>query len=442
MNISAHEILTRLGLDMLNPMQQETMQALRRHSSLVLLSPTGSGKTLAYLLPLFEELDERSADVQALVIVPSRELAQQTQRVVKDCGTALRSCALYGGRPTMDEHRMLQGTQPQLVVGTPGRLLDHLRKGNLKAETVRTVVLDEFDKCLEMGFRDEMEQIFSFLKGVSKRVLLSATDNAEITRFLPDYHRLDYLSPDESTSGIMQQFVVRSPEKDKLGTLRSLLLSRGEESSLVFVGYRESVERVAKFLRQGEFHVAQLHGGMEQKQREAQLYRFIGGSANVLVCTDLASRGLDIPELHNVIHYHLPLDEQSFVHRNGRTARWDKTGNSFLILGPEESLPTYVAEHEVWDNPIAPEEEADMVPTLPRWETLYIGKGKKDKLSRGDIAGFLMKVGGLQRDELGRIDVKDLHSYASVLRAAVRNLLPRIRGQKIKGIKTIIEPMR
>lgn len=427
--------LSKLGIDSLNAMQQETMQAFRKSDNVVLLSPTGSGKTLAYLLPLIESLKAEQPAVQALVIVPSRELAMQTVEVVKQGGADIRALALYGGRPAMEEHRTLNGVRPQLLVGTPGRLLDHLTKGNFSADSIHTLVIDEFDKCLELGFRDEMSQIFAHLPGVRKRFLLSATDNEEITRFLPEYVRLDYLDSTEAAERI-EQLYVSSPQKDKLETLADLLMSVGNQTSIVFVGFRESVERVAKFLRERGFVASSLHGGLEQRQRERELFRFVAGSTNILVSTDLAARGLDIQALDNVIHYHLPLNEQAFIHRNGRTARWDREGRSFIILGPEETLPPYVVADKFSVS------HSTRSPQHPLWSSIYIGKGKKDKISKGDIAGFLMKVGGLDKDDVGRIDVRDYHSFVAINRKRTSETLIRLRGQKIKGIKTIFELMK
>lgn len=411
------------------------MQAFRKSDNVVLLSPTGSGKTLAYLLPLIESLKAEQPAVQALVIVPSRELAMQTVEVVKQGGADIRALALYGGRPAMEEHRTLNGVRPQLLVGTPGRLLDHLTKGNFSADSIHTLVIDEFDKCLELGFRDEMSQIFAHLPGVRKRFLLSATDNEEITRFLPEYVRLDYLDSTEAAERI-EQLYVSSPQKDKLETLADLLLSVGNQTSIVFVGFRESVERVAKFLRERGFVASSLHGGLEQRQRERELFRFVAGSTNILVSTDLAARGLDIQALDNVIHYHLPLNEQAFIHRNGRTARWDREGRSFIILGPEETLPPYVVADKFSVS------HSTRSPQQPLWSSIYIGKGKKDKISKGDIAGFFMKVGGLDKDDVGRIDVRDYHSFVAINRKRTSETLIRLRGQKIKGIKTIFELMK
>ena len=424
--------LYKLGIDTLNAMQQDTAQAYRKSKSLVLLSPTGSGKTLAYLIPMLETINVRNDQAQAMVIVPSRELALQTQQVIKQSGTDVRSTAVYGGRPAMDEHRTLKGLRPHVIIGTPGRLLDHLTKGNIEASDIHTLIIDEFDKCLEMGFREEVMRVFQFLTNVERRMLLSATDNPEITKFLPEYTRLDYLE-EEVGGDRIEHYTIKSPEKDKLETLRRLLLSLGSGRSLVFVGYRESVERVAIYLKKEGFYISALHGGMEQRERERSLYRFSGGSTNVMVSTDLASRGLDIPEVDNVIHYHLPLNHEAYIHRNGRTARWDKEGKVFVIVGPEESC-----EGEGALEPFSDFKDTQEIP-VPLWDSIYIGKGKKDKLSKGDVAGFLMTVGGLKKEEVGRIDVREHYSYVAVARNKASETLRRLYGQKIKGMKTLFE---
>lgn len=422
-------------------MQQEMHEACRKHKDIILLSPTGSGKTLAYLIPVVQGIDTKLDHVQALVLVPSRELAMQTASVLKQMNCGVRGVAVYGGRPAMDEHRTMKGVLPHVIIGTPGRVLDHLTKENIVPSHITTLVIDEFDKCLELGFQDEMERVMQPLRQVDSHILLSATDCPELPLFVgssQDAFRLDFLDGTEQIPDRIEVQLVRSKVKDKLECLGGLLCELGQQSSLVFVGFRESVDRTAKFLNQQGFSAAAFHGGMEQQDRERALFRFSSGACNVMVCTDLASRGLDIPEIDNVIHYHLPMDEQAYVHRNGRTARWDAVGSAYVLLGPEEYLPDFMpqdlSEHLV--------PHRQMYVPQPRWESLYIGRGKKDKLSRGDIAGFMMKTGGLERDEVGRIEVRDHCAYVSVLRTRVRELMLRIRGQKIKGMKTIIEPTR
>ena len=439
------KILKKLRISELNEMQQHAAEAiLCSDGDVVLLSPTGTGKTLAYLLPLIQQLDATSDDVQALVVVPGRELALQSDTVLRDMGSGIRSASCYGGRATMDEHRKLKEVKPQIIFGTPGRLNDHLDKENINRYHIRWLVIDEFDKCLAMGFHQEMQKLIKSLPALQRRILLSATNAEQIPQFVNMAKKgtlVDFLPEEEQTSERVTLYEVKSPQKDKLETLRNLLLGFGDESSIVFLNYRDSVERVNNYLTEQGFVTSFFHGGLEQKQREAALYRFSNGSANVLVATDLASRGLDIPDIQNIIHYHMPESEEGYVHRVGRTARWDKQGRAFFITGPEEHIPEYVEGNiEEYSLPSLPREGQGV--SLPRMATLYIGKGKKDKVSKGDIVGFLCKKGGLQADEIGRIDVNDRYTYVAVKREKLQQVVSQTQGEKIKGIKTIIEPVR
>ena len=423
----------------LNAMQTAVCDELLQHTdNLMVLSPTGSGKTLAYLLPLTQLLDAQSNQVQAVVVVPGRELALQSATVLKDMGCGLRGMACYGGRATMDEHRKLREVQPQIVFATPGRLNDHLQKGNIDTHAIRYLFIDEFDKCLEMGFHDEMQQLIGLLPKAIRSVLLSATPAEElgsqtlVTRF---FKVLNFLPEDEQVSQRVTIYRLQSEEKDKLPTLRQLLLSFQGASTIVFLNYRDAVERVATYLREQGFVVSHFHGGMEQRRREDALYRFSNGSASILVSTDLAARGLDIPNIANIVHYHLPETEDGYVHRVGRTARWDKHGKAFFILHGQEQIPAYV-DADVADfalPQVLPE------PTQPRFQTLYIGKGRRDKLSKTDIVGFLCKKGGLKGDEIGRIDVRDRYTYVAVVRTKAKQVVQRTQGEKIKGLRTVIE---
>lgn len=437
------KILQKLGIEALNAMQQEVNDAfLHSRNDVLVLSPTGSGKTLAYLLPLVQLLDATSDQVQALVVVPGRELALQSDRVLKSMGAGIRSQACYGGRAAMDEHKVLKQNRPQLVFGTPGRLNDHLSKGNIEAESIKYLVIDEFDKCLEMGFQDEMARLVESLPVLQRRVLLSATDAEQIPRFVEmgRTSRLDYLMEEQQVSDRVEVYVVNSTEKDKLPSLRQLLLQLGDEQSIVFLNYRDSVERVDAYLREQGFVTSAFHGGLDQRQREDALYKFSNGSSTVLVSTDLASRGLDIPQLDNVIHYHLPMNEDAMVHRVGRTARWDATGNTYFILGPEEHMPEFIDCH-ISNYSLSISDEKMKV-SLPRMTTIYIGKGKKDKISKGDIVGFLCKTGGLEPSDIGRIDVADRYAYAAISRGKLQQVLRNVKGQKIKGVRTVVEPVR
>lgn len=434
------KILDKLGIQ-LNPMQEETMHAvLHGNKDVVVLSPTGSGKTLAYLMPLVQLIDPKVDEPQLVVVTPGRELALQSTEVLKSMGTGLRTMACYGGRAAMDEHRVMNKVLPQVIFGTPGRLTDHLDKGNFSAEHVKYLVIDEFDKCLEMGFQDEMGRLIASLPYLERHFLLSATEAEEIPRFvhMGRVETIDYRMDEEQVPERIRIYQVKSPQKDKLETLAQLLLSLGDESSIVFLNYRDSVERTNEFLRSRGFATSAFHGGLEQHEREDALYKFSNGSANIFVSTDLGARGLDIPDIDNIIHYHLPECEDSYIHRVGRTARWEATGKAFFLLGPSEDIPSYV-DAEVEDYEIPSDLPA---PAKPRMATIYIGKGKKDKISKGDIVGYLCKIGQLQSSEIGKIDVKDRYAYVAVSRAKLKQVLKLTAGQKIKGIKTVIEEVR
>lgn len=434
----------KLGLTSLSDMQRETIHAvMNTEDDVVVLSPTGTGKTLAYLLPLTEMMADDT--LSAVVVVPGRELALQSCQVMKSMACPLRPMALYGGRPTMDEHRELRKIQPNIVFGTPGRLNDHIAKGNLPVDKVRWLVIDEFDKCLEMGFMDEMTTLISSLPAVRRRILLSATDSETIPQYV-NMQRMTLVDHRQDHAERIHLYTVKSDGKDKLPTLEKLLLDFGDESTVVFLNHRESVERTARYLMEKGFAVSLFHGGLEQREREAALYRFANGSANILVTTDLASRGLDVPQIDNVVHYHLPETHAAYIHRTGRTARWDRQGRAFFLLSDGETLPYLDFKSLPLFTPLSHREgqEGGPLPTpaKPKMVTLYIGKGKRDKLSKGDIVGFLCKKGGLQSSEIGMISVMERYTYVAVSRQRVKSVLANVSGEKIKGVKTIVETVR
>lgn len=431
------QALAHLKIESLNPMQESAIESWREGKDLILLSPTGSGKTLAYLLPLLETLKPEVKGVQAVVMVPSRELALQIDQVFKSMNTPYKVMSCYGGRPAMEEHRTMKGINPSVIIGTPGRMNDHLSKQNFESADVQTLIIDEFDKCLEFGFQEEMASVIGQLPRLKRRYLLSATDAEEIPRFtgLNQTLKLNFLSEEEPISQRIHIYKVMSPIKDKLETLYQLLCTLGSKSTLVFCNHRESVERVGKYLQSQKYPCGVFHGGMEQDDRERALYKFRNGSCHVLISTDLAARGLDIPEIENIVHYHMPIQEDGYIHRNGRTARWEAEGNSYIILHPEEQLPAYIQETpDTFNLP-----EVIPSPSQPDFVTIYIGKGKKDKINKIDIVGFLAKKGNLKKEEIGRIDVKDHYAFVAVSRKKIKEVLKNIRNGKIKGVKTIIE---
>ncbi len=431
--MAEQEIITRAlksaGIEQLNAMQKEALSA-PVHRDLMLISPTGSGKTFAFLLPLLPLLSPERKGIDALVITPSRELALQIETVFRSLATGLSVRCCYGGHPFATERRSLQDP-PSLLIGTPGRILDHLTKGTIDLSQVRFLILDEFDKSLELGFLKEMRAIITSLSCLRRRILTSATNAVDIPPFvgMKDPIRLDYSNDKDQKGGKLTVRVVQSPQKDKLDTLVRLLGELGDNSAIVFCNHRESAERVSDYLHSLKIPNECFHGGMEQSDREESLIRFSNGSSLILVSTDLASRGLDISEVKNIIHYHLPVNEEAYLHRNGRTARQSASGNVFLILNELDRLPEYITPY--------PEEfflpANARVPLPPKWATVTISKGKRDKLSKSDVVGFLLQKGQLKKEDLGNVTVTESCAFAAVNADEKQALLRRIEGEKIKN---------
>ena len=435
-NYSIKDILSNLKIESLNDMQLASIEANKKHDDIVLLSATGSGKTLAYLLPIIETIDPANKNTQAMIIVPSRELAQQIELVFKSMGTGLKITACYGGHLRETEENNLK-QPPAVLVGTPGRISDHIRRNNITLNSIKSLVLDEFDKSLELGFHEEMEFIITSLPALSKRILTSATNAVEIPEFitLNEPARLNFIVEGAEDDNQLAIKWVASDEKDKSDTLFKLICSLGNRSAIIFCNHREAVERTSTLLTQKGIVNEFYHGAMEQQERDSALCKFRNGTVNVLVTTDLASRGLDIPNIRYIIHYHLPHTEDSFIHRNGRTARMDASGTAIIILHGEEELPTYVAQ----DIEEIILEESYELPEKPKWSTLFIAAGKKDKVNKIDIVGFLGQKGELKKEDIGLIEVKDFFSFVAVRKVKVSGVLQLIKNEKIKNKKVRIE---
>jgi len=426
--------IKKLGIANLTEMQSKSLEAIRNHTDIILLSPTGSGKTLAFLLPILESLQKNIKAIQVIIITPSRELAQQIELVFRNMGTDFKVNSCYGGHSIKTEKNNFI-SPPAILIGTPGRLADHIRSQNFLINSIHTLILDEFDKSLEFGFTQEMSFIISSLKSIKKRILCSATDLVEIPGFtcIESPYKINYLLFNNQSNNLTIN-IVKSLNNDKLDCLYHLLCNLGVTTILIFCNHRDSVERISKHLNKSGIINDYFHGGLEQSERERILIRFRNGSSNILITTDLASRGLDIPDISTIIHYQVPATETSFIHRNGRTARMNSTGSSFLILAEGETFPAFISSgYKNFELTKGME-----IPEKPRWQTLYIGGGKKEKINKMDIAGFLLKQGGLSKDELGYIEVKDHNSYAAIRRERIRAVLNNVSNKKIKNRKVKI----
>ena len=431
-NIKEQEdILLKLNIQQLNPMQEEAISVIEKTANTIILSPTGTGKTLAFLLPLLETLDPNIDEVQALILVPTRELAIQIEQVVRNMGTGYKVNAVYGGRP-MSKDKIEIKHSPSILIGTPGRILDHFDSDRFSRESIVTLVLDEFDKSLEIGFEDEMAGILSELPNIKKRILTSATQGVEIPSFvkLDNPVLIDYLEKEVGSKLAIK--IVLSTAKDKLPRLLELLHHLGNQPGIIFCNFRDSIEEVSSLLEKNKIGHSCFSGGMEQKDRERSLIKFRNGTSQILIATDLAARGIDIPELKYIIHYELPHSLEEFTHRNGRTARVNAKGTAYVLKWENERLPEFIKDSGDMDI------SKKAAPMKQFWETLFISGGRKDKISKGDIAGLFFKQGNINKDQLGEIELKQDCAFVAVPVSIAHQLVEKLNNSRLKKKKVRI----
>ena len=428
------KVLGNLKIASLNEMQLAAIAATDKGKDVVLLAPTGSGKTLGFLLPVLKNLNAATKGVQALVLVPSRELALQIEQVFKQMGTGFKVNCCYGGHPVKTEKNNFE-QPPAVLIGTPGRIAYHLRKENFGESSITTLVLDEFDKALEFGFQEDMAYIIGNLRSLKQRMLTSATQMEAIPDFtgLKSSVEINFLKDVKVAPDLKLKKVMTTAE-DKLDTLFELICKIGNKTTLLFCNHRETVDRISDLLIDKDLAHDIFHGGMEQDERERALLKFRNGSIKILITTDLASRGLDIPEVEYIIHYQLPYTEDAFLHRNGRTARMNAKGTAYLMMTEEDKYPFLKSDIE-----IEKLKGNYQLPKDSQWQTLYIAAGKKDKVNKIDIVGLLLKKGGLEKDDVGLIEVKDQSSYVAIKRNMVNKVLAALANEKIKNKKVKIE---
>ncbi len=425
------DILAKLNIHQLNEMQNEAISVIDNTANTVILSPTGTGKTLAFLLPTLKLIDPENKDIQVLILVPSRELAIQIEQVIREMGTGFKVNAVYGGRSMAKDKIEIKHT-PSILIGTPGRISDHFANNRFSKESIKTLILDEFDKSLEVGFEYEMRGIINQLPNVSKRILTSATQETEVPSFvgLNTSKVLNYLTGKKSKK--LDIKIVASPSKNKNQTLVDLLHHVGNEPGIIFCNLKDSIQQVSDFLNKNKINHSCFSGGMEQKDRERSLIKFRNGTSRVLIATDLAARGIDIPEMKFIIHYELPQRLEEFTHRNGRTARVNAKGTAYVLKWQKENLPDFIKG--ATNATITTKEKVQ-----PQyWETLFISGGRKDKISKGDIAGLFFKKGNLTKDQLGTIELKQDCAFIAVPVSEANNLVNLLNNTRLKSKKVRI----
>lgn len=425
------QILEKLGIEALNPMQIAAQEAILSGDEIILISPTGTGKTLAFLLPIISRLDWDLEEIQVMILVPARELAIQIEQVVREMGSGFKTNAVYGGRAGSKDKIDLRHP-PAILIGTPGRVADHIRRGNIDTEFIKTLVLDEFDKSLEVGFEKEMQEIyFALSQNVKKKILTSATQNIDIPSFL-EITGPKELNFSKTKKNQLTVKTVESPDKNKLEALERVLLQKPDSSGIVFCNFKDTIAFVSSHLKKRKISHGTFFGGMEQKDRERALVKFRNGTHRILIATDLAARGIDVPEMDFIVHYQLPFKKEEFTHRNGRTARMNKEGIAYVLKYEKEELPSFIDTAGFVE--IELQEQSSESP----WKTLFISGGRKDKISKGDIAGLFFKQGDLEKEELGMIEIKQDCSFVAVPRAKARKLAALLTDSRLKKRKVKI----
>lgn len=428
--------LKNVGITELNKMQKSSLNSVPENKEIILSSPTGTGKTLAFLLMILKLYPENNKGTFALIITPTRELALQITSVWQSLKTEKKITVCYGGhKREIEENNLLEA--PAIIVGTPGRLCDHIRRRNIHTDKIEMVILDEFDKSLELGFTEEIEFLINNLSAVSYRILVSATPELGLPDFLKikSPFVLDFSNFTELKTELYR-IDYNMKEKEKI--LGNLLCQIGQRKAIIFINQKETVRNLAQELKNEGLNTVSYHGSMEQKDRETALAKFRNRSIYFLITTDLASRGLDIANVRFIIHYDLPETEQIFIHRNGRTARMESSGDIIILKNKKGNLPDYLEENIQefqFKKDIPP-------PPASEWATLYISAGKKNKISKTDIAGFLMHKRGLRKEDVGLIEIKDFYSFVAVRRASIHLAITKGEIQKIKNQKVIIAPAK
>ena len=425
------QILEKLGIEKLNSMQEAAQEAITKNNETILLSPTGTGKTLAFLLPVLKELDLTCEKVQVLVLVPSRELAIQIEQVTREMGSGYKANAVYGGR-AFSKDKIELNHPPAILIGTPGRVADHLRRGTFAIDDIKVLVLDEFDKSLETGFEAEMSEIIDALPNLKKKILTSATQEIEIPRFarVNDPVTVNFLEGGKPQLRIQ---TLESTSKDKFDILLKVLSQTGDEPGIIFCNLKDTIQEVSNFLKKKKIAHGCFYGGMEQKDRERALIKFRNGTHRLLIATDLAARGIDVPEIGFIIHYQLPLKSEEFTHRNGRTARMHQSGTAYVLKWKSESLPEFIGRDTISED--FPKTSEGKMDKQPPKETLFISGGRKDKISKGDIAGLFLKQGNLKNEELGNIELKQDCAFVAVPADKVHHLIKELNNTKLKKKK-------
>ncbi len=441
------ETLKELGYEKLTPVQEQSLPPLLEGRDLIGQSKTGSGKTAAFSLPILEKIELQHRDVQALILCPTRELCEQVAREVRKLGRKLpgfQTLILCGGQPGRPQRDSLQ-SGVHVVVGTPGRVLDHLERGSLSLEFVRTLVLDEADRMLDMGFEEEMTRILDQVPPTRQTVFFSATFPESVEHMSARYQRDPVritVKDDDSVKPSIQQLVFDSNNVEKPADLLRVLHQFQPKSAIIFCNLKVTIANLTEILIKHGVSAGALHGDLEQEDRNKVMAMFRNESLRVLVATDVAARGLDVAALDLVVNYDLSLHLEDYIHRIGRTGRAGKSGIAVTLATSREHQRVIEfgreadLKIEVGDLGSAFPDRSKMpfVSLDAKMATLYISGGRKDKVRPGDILGALTgETAALSGADIGKIEIFDRFAYVGVTLGRAAAVVDKLKVGKIKG---------
>ncbi|MDA8732394.1 ATP-dependent RNA helicase DbpA [Luminiphilus sp.] len=437
------EALEGLGYSTMTPVQAQSLPAILQRKDVIIQAKTGSGKTAAFGIGLLHHLNPRFFGVQAMVMCPTRELAEQVGEAIRQLASRMRNIKvvmLCGGKPFGPQRDSLEHGA-HIVVGTPGRIQDHLQRQTLDLTGVTTFVLDEADRMLDMGFAEVMATITAALPKARQTLLLSATFPDDIKKMSRSIQRQpievkvdNVLTHDEA---VLEQLFFEIQKHERNTALLALFEHYQPGNAMVFCNTKKQCAEVAAFLQEHDIEAAAIHGDLEQRDRDQVLLQFTNNTCPVLVASDVAARGLDIPALAMVVNFELPRDGDTYVHRIGRTGRAGETGQAFSLVTPAEAPRLRVIEDHLHTNCLC-----DVLASLNRnpnyqlqgdMATLQFDAGRKQKLRPGDILGALTGDAGLAGEQIGKIKILDNSSYVAVARPALRQAMNYLTQGKIKG---------
>ena len=436
------EVLKELQFTQLTPIQEQSIPLLLKNKDVVGQAKTGSGKTAAYGLPILNTVDTSHKNLQALILCPTRELALQVATELRKFGRkipGLHIATLIGGQKGKEQREALDNGA-QIAIATPGRISDFISKDLIDIDDIQTVVLDEADKMLEMGFAAELKIILRSLSPERQTVLFSATFPETIEGLSRKYQKnATHLVIEDEEKNDITQLAFETSAKEKLQTLTRCIQQYPVERTLIFVNMKATANDICAHLKELGAIVETLHGDLDQREREKVMTTFANKSTRILVATDIAARGLDIENLEMVINYDLPRDSETYLHRIGRTGRAGAKGLAITLIDPRDTVELVPFEEITqgkFERPtLGFKNQFGLVPEvkMPLMETLLISAGRKDKLRAGDILGSLTKDAGLNSSQIGKIDIKDNHSFVAINFSMVQKAFEHLKNGRIKG---------